>query len=202
MKDIKKMWLVTSDLNKFYVNVLYDKDSGRITHFCDLDQNDFYESAEANRFFSLEKDADDYIDERLNYLIEKDEEIMDLIAEMSLINKENKNIKYRFKTTRESWIWNLDRSEEESLQGEIKRSKDVISRLSHALKSGYLNIGANTLRVEDVTLIKWMSRIKDDKNEVEITLSNGKTINVTNETELDIIRYVYGENSSGLFYRK
>ena len=47
-----------------------------------------------------------------------------------------------------------------------------------------------------------MSRIKDDKKEVEITLSNGNTINVTNETELDIIRYVYGENSSGLVYSK
>lgn len=202
MKDIKKMWLVTSDLNKFYVNVLYDKDNGRITHFCDLDQNDFYESAEANRFFSLEKDADDYIEERLNYLIGKDEEIMDLVVEMFLIKKGNNDIKYNFKAITESCKWNLDRSEEEALQRKIKRSENVISRLSNAIKSGYLNIGANTLRVEDVTLIKWMSRIKDDKNEVEITLSNGKTINVTNETELDIIRYVYGENSSGLVYRK
>ncbi len=202
MKDIKKMWMVTCDLRKGYVDVLYDKDSGNISNYCDNEDNDFYDSYKGLCYYESEKEADDYIEERLNYLIEKDEEIMDLIEEMYFIKKGNDDIKYNFKATTESWKWNLDRSEEKALQRKIKRSEDVISRLSHALKSGYLNVGANIFRVEDVKLIKWMSRIKDDKKEVEITLSNGNTINVTNETELDIIRYVYGENSSGLVYRK
>ena len=34
MKDIKKMWMVTFDLNKYYVDVLYNKDSGKVTHYC------------------------------------------------------------------------------------------------------------------------------------------------------------------------
>ena len=42
--------------------------------------------------------------------------------------------------------------------------------------------------------------MKENKNEVEITLSNGKVFNVKKEKELEIIKYIYGENASGCVY--
>ena len=45
MKDIKKMWMVTSDLNKFLIDALFDKDNGKVTHFRNNDEDDFYLSS-------------------------------------------------------------------------------------------------------------------------------------------------------------
>ena len=203
MKDIKKMWMVTPDLRKKHVDVLYDKDNGNISNYCSNDDNDFYSLYEGLLFYESEKEADKYIQERLNYLMGKDKEVLDLIAEMYLITTDNKKLNCQFKTVKDVYKWCDDHSNERTyLRKQVENYKNVISRLCHALKSGYLNIDAYTFQVEDVTLIKWLSCEKDGKKEVEITLSNGKTIDVTNETELDIIRYVYGENSSGYVYKK
>lgn len=49
------MWMVTFDLNKYQVDVLYDKDSGEVTHYCNNGENDFFNSCKENRFFELEK---------------------------------------------------------------------------------------------------------------------------------------------------
>ena len=86
------------------------------------------------------------------------------------------------------------------IQNRNARLENIVSRLSHALRSGYLNIDGETFRVEDVALIRWLSSGKENKNEVEITLSNGKVFNVKKETELEIVKYIYGENASGYVY--
>ena len=201
MKDIKKMWMVTFDLNKYYVDVLYNKDSGKVTHYCNNGENDFFNSCKENRFFELEKDADAYIRQRLEFLLGRDEEVMNLVGEMYMIASDNETIAYDFKTIKNLWKWCTDRSEEKIyIQNRNARLENIVSRLSHALRSGYLNIDGETFRVEDVALIRWLSSGNENKNEVEITLSNGKVFNVKKETELEIVKYIYGENASGYVY--
>ena len=201
MMDIKKMWMVTFDLNKYQVDVLYDKDSGKVTHYCNNGENDFFSSCKGIRYFTLEEDADDYIRQRIQFLLEKDEEVINLIEEMYMIDVDNETVGCDFKTTKNLWKWCIDRSEEKiCIQNRNARLENIVSRLSHALRSGYLNIDADTFRVEDVALIRWLSSEKEAKKEVEITLSNGKVLNIKNKTELEIIKYIYGENTSGYVY--
>lgn len=206
MKDIKKMWMVTSDLNKFLIDALFDKDNGKVTHFRNNDEDDFYLSSDRNYFFSLEKEADEYIQQRLQFLKEKDEEVISLIEEMYFIEKENDAIKYKFKTLENMWVWCQDRGKERmEVQKENDRYANIVRRLCHALRSGYLNIDANTFQVKDVAQIKWFSCGKDEKGKkesVQLTLSNGKVLDINKHTELEILKYIYGDNESGYVYSK
>ena len=206
MKDIKKMWMVTSYLNKFLIDALFDKDNGNVTHFRSNCEDDFYLSNDRNHFFSLEKEADEYIQKRLQFLKEKDEEVISLIEEMHFIDTKNDTIKYKFKTMTNMWEWCHDRSEERmELRKENDRYANIVSRLCHALRSGYLNIDANTFQVKDVTQIKWLpigNEKKGKKESVELTLSNGKVLDINKQTELEILKYIYGDNESGYVYSK
>ena len=104
------------------------------------------------------------------------------------------------------WKWCLDRSGERmDLRKENIQYANIVSRLCHALRSGYLNIDANTFQVKDVAQIKWFSCGKDEKGKkesVQLTLSNGKVLDINKHTELEILKYIYGDNESGYVYSK
>ena len=197
---------VTPELNKFLIDVLFDKDSGKVTHFRNNNEDDFHKICDGNYFFSLEKEADEYIQKRFQFLKEKDEEVISLIEEMYFLGSENDTINYKFKTMTNMWKWCLDRSGERmDLRKENIQYANIVSRLCHALRSGYLNIDANTFQVKDVAQIKWFSCGKDEKGKkesVQLTLSNGKVLDINKHTELEILKYIYGDNESGYVYSK
>ena len=43
---------------------------------------------------------------------------------------------------------------------------------------------------------------KGKKESVQLTLSNGKVLDINKHTELEILKYIYGDNESGYVYSK
>jgi hypothetical protein len=68
------------------------------------------------------------------------------------------------------------------------------------LITGYLNIGGQTFKKEDVRRIEWCMYGENRKRYMNLILKDDKVIKVEEEEDIDLLRVVFGENKSGKVY--
>ena len=90
MKDSKEMWAVSSDLTYGKVNALYDIEDNKATHYA-FDGSTAYSEVDERsvKLFNTEAEAKNYIEEHIEYLKSKDQEIYNLLREMEYIKNNN-----------------------------------------------------------------------------------------------------------------
>lgn len=86
MKDSKEMWAVSSDLTYGKVNALYDIEDNKATHYA-FDGSTAYSEVDERsvKLFNTEAEAKNYIEEHIEYLKSKDQEIYNLLRKWNIL---------------------------------------------------------------------------------------------------------------------
>ena len=200
MKDSKEMWAVSSDLTYGKVNALYDIEDNKATHYA-FDGSTAYSEVDERsvKLFNTEAEAKNYIEEHIEYLKSKDQEIYNLLREMEYIKNNNceREIQFSIFSRLELFYRNAQKDKWEEKYYHLD-GKYV--RLLQILITGYLNIGGYTFKKEDVRRIEWCMYGENRKRYMNLILKDDKVIKVEEEEDIDLLKVVFGENKSGKVY--
>ena len=194
------MWAVSSDLTYGKVNALYDIEDNKATHYA-FDGSTAYSEVDERsvKLFNTEAEAKNYIEEHIEYLKSKDQEIYNLLREMEYIKNNNceREIQFSIFSRLELFYRNAQKDKWEEKYYHLD-GKYV--RLLQILITGYLNIGGYTFKKEDVRRIEWCMYGENRKRYMNLILKDDKVIKVEEEEDIDLLRVVFGENKSGKVY--
>ena len=80
-----------------------------------------------------------------------------------------------------------------------KRNKELDKEndyLFDIIRTGFINVGGDTVKVEDIEQIKWGT------DKAELCLKGDRKVRTCNPTELNIITKIFGHNFSGFTYTR
>ena len=80
-----------------------------------------------------------------------------------------------------------------------KRYKELDKEIDYLLdiiRTGFINVGGDTIKVEDIEQIKWGT------DKAELCLKDDRKARTRNPTELNIITKIFGHNFSGFYYTR
>lgn len=196
------LFVVTDSLKVYQVVAIRNKRSQKVVCFYYTDDYDDSDAEWINNsdsdnyvFFNTKEEADEHALTTYNELKSKCKEIKELIERID--NIDNPANKYSIK--REEYIpsWILNK---ENYYDEYYKERKKNRNLRKALISGYININAETFKISDVRSIRWCE--KNGENFATIILNNGDEIKTHNDYEFYIIEDIFGENNSGMVYKK
>ena len=182
------------------VTAVYDTESGKVELYRpDEDSNEWYSPNEREHFFGTVEEAAKALDEQKHKMIAKMKEVKDYIDAMGEWEPDkDENSPFHF--DRQDYlpyhIWrntygddNWTERERQRLAKENKYLKDIIA-------TGFINIHGDTFRTEDVQRICW------GKEKAELVLKDGKKVTTCSETERNIVKLIYGSNTSECTYTR
>ena len=178
------------------VTVIVDGETGKVELY-QLDENDgdWYTPNKNDHFYPTIEDATDALKKHKQEMFDKMGEVLDYINTMN------------------NWLMDmtdddpLHFTEEDYLPARNFRSKrpsykekrcDALDKMNRYLlgivRTGFINIKGDSFKVEDIKHIKW------GEKKAEIILADDRKIETGNDTEFDIIAYLFGPNISEFYY--
>ena len=215
MIEQRDMWVVKSNLKIKPIVAVYDTEKQQPTAYRYASETssrafpysvDYYQQ---ERYFATEGEAVNWRNEKVARLREMMPRVKEFAAEMNNIGNKNEFLPHK----NEDYGWPDSKDYDDGYYDDYEKYKAAFLLLADAMKTGFLNICAETVRLSEVVGIEWDQerwKKKDaDGDEYEksrdratLCLRDGKKLQTLKEYERLAVEAIFGENRSGRVFVK
>lgn len=179
------------------VTVIIDSETGNVDTYRIRDE--WYTPSETDHFYDTVEKAAEALDAYKHELIAKMKDIRkDLHALSEWEPDEDVNDQFHF--NRRDYlpysIWAVAYGHEGSWRNLYLEKKKENRYLRDIIRTGFMNVRGESFRREDVERIAW------GVGKVELTLKGGRKVTTCNNTEFEVVCFLFGENSSEYCYKR
>lgn len=184
------------DIEAQAVTVIIDSETGKVDTYRIRDE--WCTPSETDHFYDTVEKAAEALDEYKHELIAKMKDIRkDLHALSEWEPDEDVNDPFHF--NRRDYLpyslWAGAYGDEDSWRNLYLEKKKENRYLRDIIRTGFMNVRGESFRREDVERIAWGMR------KVELTLKGGRMVTTCNNTEFEVVCFLFGENSSEYCYK-
>ena len=181
------------------VTVIVDSETGKVELYRpNEDESDWYTPTKYDHFYPTIEEATDALTKHRQEMFDKMGEIKSYIEVMNnWVYDVADDDPLHF--TEEDYLPSRNVSIREKNSYWEKRYNSVCKENKYLLdiiRTGFISIKGDSFKVEDIKHIKW------GKEKAEIILADDRTIKTGNNTEFNIIEYLFGENNSNFTYTR
>ena len=190
------MWMVSSDHGVSSVTVLFDVKKSKVLNYAYRDGEDFYAVEKNTHFFHTEQEANAWLEKHRLWLLEMMPKVRDFLQEMS-----NLCATEDFMFERSDFLPPYYQNNEDHYQRRYYFKDKMVDILSNVCRTQMLCINGTTFPLNQVYSVNWC------RGKAEINLSDGsfagRTVVTTNsEEELEVVKILFGENTSGMQFKR
>ena len=215
MIEQRDMWVVESNLSIKPIVAVYDTEKQQPTAYRYASRTStkaFPYSVgdyQQERYFATEGEAVNWRNEKVKRLREMMPRVKEFVDEMNNIGNDNEFLPHK----NEDYGWPDDEDDDDGYYDDYEKYKAAFLLLADAMKTGFLNVCAETVRLSEVVGIEWDQerwKKKDaDGDEYEksrdratLCLRDGKKLQTLKEYERLAVEAIFGENRSGRVFVK
>jgi hypothetical protein len=198
MLEKRTMWVVWKN---------YPQDEPETsTVFIDSESNEvqFYGDDELSkpngmqRFYNTEEEAYEGRVQIKHEIMDKMPEVKEYLNIMNCVRQdedENSFFRFKYEDFLGCFAYRVENYNKYSYSSkEYEELDNMVDMLTDYIHTGFLNIRADSFKLEDVEVVKWGSK------RAEIVLKNGKNIQTCNRSEYTFIEKLFGTSRSGYGY--
>lgn len=215
MIEQRDMWVVESNLSIKPIVALYDTEKQQPTAYRYASRTNSkafpYSVGDypQERYFATEGEAVNWRNEKVKRLREMMPRVKEFAAEMNNIDHDNEFLPHK----NEDYGWPDSKDYDDGYYEEYEKYQNAFLLLADAMKTGFLNVCAETVRLSEVVSIEWnqerWKKKDDDGDEYEksrdratLCLRDGKKLQTLKEYERLAVEAIFGENRSGRVFVK
>ena len=198
MLEKRTMWVVwknTPQDDPYTATVLIDSESNEVQFF---GNDELYKPNGMQRFYNTEEEAYEGRVQIKHELMDKMPEVkeyLNIMDDVSQDEDENSFFRFKLKDFLGIFAYKVERYNRYCYSSEDYNELDnLVDMLTDYIHTGFLNIRADSFKLEDVEIVKWGSE------RAEIVLKKGKNIQTCNRTEYEFIKRLFGTSRSGYGY--
>ena len=192
MIEQRTMFVVESTHNVREILAMYDTEKNEVICYRYTDDTEWFGVYNNERYFATKQQADDYVANRQEQLRAKFKEVKAFIKEMYEVDKELFNYKEddffghfaSFEDHHTDWYKDYINA--------TKKAKKYLD----CIRTGYLNINANSFRPEDVKYIKWYN------GKAKLYLKSDEMFETHDSKEFEMIEEIFGVNRSDYTFQE
>lgn len=211
MIEREKRWYVDFDYPQFdakEVSVMVDSKTLQVELYQNEKNEEWFETTDKDHFYQTIEEANDALTAHRKELYNLMPKVKKLVMQMNNMREILSDIPINNNDIR-MWRNNhpeyfnasdflpsdfADEDDEGFYASAFRRLRKENELLANVIRSGFLNINADTFRVSDVTTVRWGEHC------AEIVLKNDHTIKTISDYDYNVIRIVFGENTSNYTY--
>lgn len=179
------------------VTVIADGKTGKVEIYrADDNDTEWYEPNEKEHFYPTVEEADAALKQHRQELIDRMDEVRDYVDAMNgWLCEIDENSPFQFEESDYLPYRNQGVNLDDSVYiRQRDRARKQIAYLLSIIRTGFINIEADSFRMEDVKQIMW------GKDKAEIILTDGRKAKTCSRVEFYLIRNLFGDNNSGATY--
>ena len=190
--------MVDYDHDLFQVTTLYDVAEKKVISFKRSTYSDgaFQPVHRRARFFNTQQEADAWLSKHRAKLKEQMPKVREFLEEMcNLCSSED------FSFVENDFLPESYRENDDFYQRRYYFKSKIVEMLSSACRQQTLCINGSTFPLRQVRRINWC------RGKAELTLSDGSfggtsTVSTNSEEEMEVVKILFGENTSGLQFKR
>ena len=162
----------------------------------DETSRDWYTPKKADHFYPTVGEATEALEKFKKDMIAKMPEVKSYLETMrNWFESTNEEDEIQFKE--EEYLPYCYRPDHDDFYKERYKELDKeIDYILDIIRTGFINVGGDTVKVEDIEQIKWGT------DKAELCLKGDRKAMTCNSTELNIITKIFGHNFSGFTYKR
>lgn len=195
------MWVVWKNYptdDPYEVTVLIDSESNEVQFFGDVESDDLSKTNRRHIFYNTKEEANEGREQIKHELMDKMPEVkeyLDIMADVSQDEDENSFFRFKLKDLLGSFAYKVERFNRYDYSSEdYEELLNLVDMLTDYIHTGFLNIRADSFKLEDVEIVKWGSK------RAEVVLKNGKNIQTCNRSEYKFIEKIFGKSRNSYTY--
>ena len=201
MLEKRTMWVVESNLTIHQVIAICDdKEKTTVCYtYSDKDySDDWFSLRDHEKTFNTEQEAIEYKHTRAKEIREMAAECKKMVNELE--DMKGCDLGDEQELTRKDYFGGLANIVDNNngyWHDKYYRERDKSSILATAARSRHLNMSAETIDINEVIRVKWIS---DDI--AELVMRDGHTVSTHSDIEYEIVEYLFGSNRSKMTFKK
>lgn len=191
------MWMVDYDHELVQVTVLYDLTEKKVTSFTRESGRGSYSSAHSGaHFFNTKHEAEAWLSKHRAKLRELMPKVYNFLLEMSNLNP-NEDFDYK----RSDYLPDYYQNEDDYYQRRYYAREKVLNILTNYCRQQKLCISGVTFPLSYVRRVNWC------RDKAELVLSDGSfggisTVTTNGTEEYEVVKILFGENTSGMQFKR
>lgn len=193
MIEKRTMWMVDYDHKLVEVTALYDTKSEEVEAYKRNDIDEYCSPYGDKQFFDTRHDAELWILDRQDYLIEMMPRVKEFLEEMHYLEATED-----FDFEQDDFLPSYYRYDNYYMK-QSQHKSEVIDILRVAARQQMICIGGNTFPISKVRNVKWCS----DKAEITVDtgFGLGQSVLTTSDVEYEAIEAIFGTNVSSSVFK-
>lgn len=188
-------WKNSPQHDPYTTTVLIDSESKEVQFY---GEDELYQPNGLQVFYDTKEEAEAGREQIKHELMDKMPEVkeyLNIMEDVSQDEDENSFFRFKLEDFLGIFAYKVERFNRYCYSSEDYNELDnLVDMLTDYIHTGFLNIRADSFKLEDVEIVKWGSE------RAEIVLKKGKNIQTCNRTEYEFIKRLFGTSRSGYGY--